>query len=70
MWEIPVTVGLRLRRAGPPARPHYFRVFILFSVVQPKLRSEKLPKLTVTWHFSLVQPRVKNARTLTVKGMI
>ena len=50
-------------------RPHYFRVF-LFSVVQPKLRSEKLPKLTVTWHFSLVQPRVKNARTLTVKGMM
>ncbi len=47
-----------------------FSCFILFSVVQPKLRSEKLPKLTVTWHFSLVQPRVKNARTLTVKGMM
>ena len=42
----------------------------LFSVVLPKLRSAKLPNLTVTWHFSLVQDRVKNAQTLTVKGMM
>jgi hypothetical protein len=47
-----------------------FSGFLLISGIFPKLRSEKLPKITVTWHFSLVQRRVKNGRTLTVKGMV
>ena len=45
-------------------------VFFKFSGVVPKLRSRKLPNLRVTWHFSLVQRRVKNGQTLTVKGMV
>jgi hypothetical protein len=45
-------------------------VFLKFSGVFPKLRSRKLPNLRVTWHFSLVQRRLKNGQTLTVKGMV
>jgi hypothetical protein len=44
--------------------------FLLISGTFPNLRFEKLPKITVTWHFSLVQHRVKNGQTLTVKGMV
>ena len=47
-----------------------FPLIFLFSGVFPKLRSRKLPNLRVTWHFSLVQRRVKNGQTLTVKGMV
>ena len=48
----------------------FFSVFKKFSRVFPKLRSRKLPNLRVTWHFSLVQRRVKNGQTLTVRGMV
>ena len=59
----------KVKWVSDPCRPYYFRVFFYFLVVQPNLRSEKLANLTVTSHFSLAQPLVKNARTLTVKEM-
>jgi hypothetical protein len=60
------TPNLQVRRD----QASLFSGFLLNSGIFPKLRSEKLPKIPVTWHFSLVQRRVKNGQTLTVKGMV
>ncbi len=61
----------RAFRRDQGSRPGLFIFgFFLYSGVFPKSRSRKLPNLRVTWHFSLVQRRVKNGQTWTVKGMV
>jgi hypothetical protein len=68
-----IQVVLELYHFSPHAtrdlRPGLFIFFFFwFSGIFPKLRAEQIQKITVTWHFPLVQRRVKIAQTLSVKG--